>query len=280
MADEIDKKELTDCLTEQARNVAAYSGNIPGYSKAYKAAAVIALGAVVLGAYAFLQNAQKASAETYNSGWYHWSPADFNMDFSVDVLDLAQYHEDWLSPGTISDENYAGTDINKDGIVNMDDFVKLAEEWGRTYTGNAKMKAYGVQITSEPVDEDHPYVGMLVILHNISPLDTDYDMKEVKFNTGYNNGVWTDAENEVGFNNDLSWEDQVDPNSCRAWKVNGANYLGSGEEGTFNVVVVGEPTDDPNDLTFKKDYLNAKTRDATNLDFTPLIVDLPINLNP
>jgi len=139
MADEIDKKELTDCLTEQARNVAADSGNIPGYSKAYKAAAVIVTGLVALGALAGyakseIQQFSKELDPRVNS-------CDFDNNGIVDPNDLGQIVLDWLNydpnynpndPCSIPDPCYfnnPATDLNLDGIVNFNDYAIFSKNW-------------------------------------------------------------------------------------------------------------------------------------------------------
>jgi len=54
----------------------------------------------------------------------HRARSDFNRDWSVDILDLAQFCESWLMEGVGMSE-----DLYPDCFVNFKDFVGLAEEW-------------------------------------------------------------------------------------------------------------------------------------------------------
>ncbi len=64
------------------------------------------------------------------------SKSDFYIDCKVDLIDLDLFAKDWLI--NCSNPNYAnnpdfscfrGTDLSKDGIVNMKDFAAFAKDW-------------------------------------------------------------------------------------------------------------------------------------------------------
>lgn len=212
--------------------------------------------------------AQSVQAETVQNYWS--AHGDINEDGITDVNDVMVIADNWLTyldPSTNYDRH--SLDRNGDGWVNLVDFAIVAENYGWVKPAGAAMEAYVSKYVSEEGNEDHPYVGIAVQVHNISPVDTDYDMKEVTFNSGTNNGV------EYFWEEESKWETRIDPNESVAWKVTGATYIGSGEYKLFRLYVVGNPGEDPNNFGFKRDYVEAKTQGDTNLDFTPLKVDLP-----
>ncbi len=227
---------------------------------------------LMVGIYAggvFLVFREQAQAETVQTYWS--CHGDINGDGYTDMGDFTLMMADWLS---YADTQYGvprnHTDLNGDGYVDGVDFAIFAENFGWEKPGGAVMEAYVSKYVSEDgIEPEHPYVGVAIQVHNTSPVDTDYDMKEVTFNSGVNDGV----NYFVPFDN---WGSVIDPNESRAWKVVGTPYISGGEMGIFYLYVAGNPEDDPNSFGFKRDYVGAKTQEDTNLDFPPLKIDLPV----
>lgn len=242
---------IQDETIDQAVNRPSLFERIGRFANSPRGRVAASLIMLVPGAY-MLKNAQNAFAETYNDSWNHWSPADFNMDFVVDINDLLEFSDDWLSPGTISTVDYAGTDTNRDGIVNMRDFAKFAEEWGRSYTGNSRMSVFTSEATSVPGDQNHPYKRTYIGFENKSPINPDYEMDEVIFGVGTFHGINSQSYPE-GWQSDYT----SDPCQIRDWTTTPLYYIDpeSYQNGFFLAI-----HDDPCSVVFKEGKVNANTK--------------------
>ncbi|MCD6176007.1 MAG: hypothetical protein J7K65_09615 [Planctomycetes bacterium] len=56
-------------------------------------------------------------------------PADFNRDFVVDIVDLAQFCANWLATECVEPNDCGRTDLIDDGTVNGLDFAEFAKYW-------------------------------------------------------------------------------------------------------------------------------------------------------
>lgn len=225
-------------------------------------------GAIAVGVYAFLGNPSTAKGELYNLSWHHWSPADFDGNFVVDYDDLGWLADHWLTPGDVSTEDYSGTDINKDGIVNFHDFAILANEFGRDIRDNdAKMSIRTLEVISEPGDEEHPYRDTYVGVKNRSPIDTTYEMDELIFGKGINQGINSQSYPTGWFSDYLT-----DPNQIRYWTNYAMYMIKPGEfENDFRVTVANP---DPNLIKFENGKVNANTR--YDEPFNYVIIRFPV----
>lgn len=54
---------------------------------------------------------------------------DFNQDYNVNLADLILFGANWLNSSCVSPSWCNGCDINKNGIVSMDDLCVVADNW-------------------------------------------------------------------------------------------------------------------------------------------------------
>ncbi|MEN8126325.1 MAG: dockerin type I domain-containing protein [Planctomycetota bacterium] len=68
--------------------------------------------------------------DQYDYPYLEWEfvDGDFHGDFQVDMLDLAEFSQCWLTDPDSFDFNYL-CDLNKDGFINLDDFNIFCRNW-------------------------------------------------------------------------------------------------------------------------------------------------------
>lgn len=212
-------------------------------------------------------------------GWYHWSQADFNGDFIVDILDLSMLAEDWQTTDYnqtyTNNSNGEGTDINGDGIVNPSDLSEFSIEWLRDVrsTGIGKIKAW-VESAYRSADEpDGPYLVVSYDIYNMSTFDEyNYEILVVDFMSGLNDGIHPDGvvidRSNPHFEPHL-WNYIVEPN-----EVHASTYSGiiPNHSMSFQLWVADEHVD-PNDVGI--DYIYAISQaQIRDLEIEALIIPI------
>ena len=195
--------------------------------------------------------------------WYHWSYADFNYDFVVDVDDLAEMAIDWLTGGYVSDSYGPGTDINKDGVVNFFDFALYADEFGRDAEdefgpGHGKIrvsvrKGYDLAAAA-------PEIGSMIKVENISTgTPDDYEINRIITNVGKNQGVDTLAQTYTNWLYDLL----TDRDKVVQW-TEGLYFdrLKVGGDMVFVLYSTGGVGEDPSNLFFESELIEAETSEG------------------
>jgi len=193
--------------------------------------------------------------------WYHWSDADFNSDFVVDANDLAELAIDWLTSGYTSDRYGPGTDINKDGTVNLLDFLLYAGEFGRNAAdefgfGHGKIvvginKGYDLQAAA-------PEIGAKITVKNVSTgVSSNYEIDMITTDVGLYQGI------DVITQLDMQWSLDYSTNFNRIIQWTDSPYyfdrVRVGTQKVFILYAEGSIGQDPNDLYFEGKIVEAET---------------------
>jgi hypothetical protein len=296
------ENSIDECVDEAVTGDSFYQriGRMAN-SKGGRVAATVLIG---LGAAQFADSAYgNPGPIAGETSWYFWSPADFNQDYVVDIVDLMMFCEDGLQ--TVANQTYInhsggpGTDMVRDylpdgsvdpnSIVNQVDFAAFANEWLRDAESEfgvdfGKIKAQVQKLEVNPHDPI-PEIGIIAKVCNVSdglPLG-DYWIDRATFNVGVNNGLWsydqTSPPPHVDW--DIDWESNYDlftfstnvpGDFIKPYPATNGYY----DNKTFFIY-----TRDSNeaDLTFDIDSLTVHGNGDIN-NFNSLKIPLPKSANP